>query len=836
MATSEADQFYNLFGYSLDEYNRKQAEKKSSPAPPKTTTPSYSQPSTPSYSQPSTPSYSQPSTPSYSQPSSSGSYSSGSTAPKPPSSQSDGSGGIKLTRVGPDGKEHEFTVVNEEWAKFYEQYHGAQRVGSTPNYTVYQPPSNYGVDSQGRPLSEQQWMGSGGLLDLSGKNNVNTYKLSDGSYLDTTNMTPQQIQAATLWDEVKAGKRSAENAAAVLKGMGVDAYGNAVNPYYQGTNIYYAQGYVPPVSAFTGGSGVGVVGVGGSGGSGAPNTKVGAPPAGPANLNVSGTPGMGGQFTADQLRQRMAENSAKWQAASPAERERLHNENLALANLLGSSYNSQTGTYSGGLTGSQQITADQVLAAMAANGQDWAANSGNKAMQDAAHNRNTFLSDYFGLGGSYNAGTGVWNIGGSGGTPSGGGGGGTGLPVSDTGQPALPPTDPFQFYNNAVNQYGGAAVNPADPYWDSIRAIAESLGSQEYQQRKSSYENLVKNLTENQKADLDAVLANLNAAKNDLSNNTFQQWLEARQNLANRGLTGMGAGFQNDANTRLMLNQQNALGSLYADANKSIAKTNSDYGMQLADAFAQMAGLNETSLQQAQFQDMYKDASGNMLDLAKMYAQLAQAQMPYSQYDLGDLLQNQFNYDKLGVENKQFYDKLNAEGKQFYDKMKNDYGLEMTKLMGVDAQGNPTLDTRKLMAEIEMNRADLNEKIRHNRSTEAASAASNAIAAGRLQETINNNAARLKQAERELDLARDKAETDNDNTMMDRQLRALISEADNYGSYMKELNNVAKGYIDKGLTNDPAYKNVMKSLESVTDKYNDVLTGYEIVKSGGKMK
>src|SRR5690606_23162217 len=82
-----------------------------------------------------------------------------------------------------------------------------------------------------------------------GKNEVNAARLSDGRYLDTSNMTPQQVQAATLWDEVKAGKRSADSVAQILKGQGIDAYGNPVSGLYTGNNVYYASGYNPSVSA-----------------------------------------------------------------------------------------------------------------------------------------------------------------------------------------------------------------------------------------------------------------------------------------------------------------------------------------------------------------------------------------------------------------------------------------------------------------------------------------------------------------------------------------------------------------------------------------------------------
>lgn len=116
-------------------------------------------------------------------------------------------------------------TVSDHYANMF----GINNQGPQMNYIA--TPDHFGFDSQGRPLTEQDWLASGGLLNASGRDNLNAYKTLDGRYLDTTGWTPQQTYAAQLWDEVNAGRRTAENAMAVLQGMGLDRYGNQIPGY-----------------------------------------------------------------------------------------------------------------------------------------------------------------------------------------------------------------------------------------------------------------------------------------------------------------------------------------------------------------------------------------------------------------------------------------------------------------------------------------------------------------------------------------------------------------------------------------------------------------------------
>lgn len=577
-----------------------------------------------------------------------------------------------------------------------------QQASVAPTYNYYTPPTNP-TNTQGSPITQDQWVAAGGLLQASGKNSVSASQMSNGSYLDTSNLSPQQAYAAQLMDEVKNGKRTNESAMSVLSGMGLNQYGNALPATYLNAQInQYGLQSTPSSTQST------------SGGGGTGTSTSTTPPAlgyGGADYNKLNATGQ----------KAMIDN---W------------------TNITSSPANLQA----------EIARTNGVIAEKQKQGQD--------VTEQLAH-----LAKLQAAGASMQGGSG------------GGAGSGNGMTLDTSNPQQL-----FSDYNQGVVNYGNAATNPSDPYWDSIRALADSLGSSEYTQRKSAMENLLSQLTGNQQADLQALQGAQANAENKISDQTFQDWLAARQNLSNRGLAGTGSGFQNDADVRLQMNKQNALGDLYNTVAQQLAKTNANYGEKLANAQQSLSGLNLNSLQQSQFQSMFKDTSANLLDMVKTYAGLAGKQMPYAQTSTSDLLKTQLGYDKLSQQDKQFYDKLGQ-----------DYNLDMTKMMGVDANGNPTLDTQKFIADVKLRQANLDEKIRNNRVT-ASISSNNAMIkasadAAKLMAQIDNNQAKLKQAATSM-------ASDNLNTYNKQQLDALISISDQRGAAAKQLADMIGQYND----------------------------------------
>lgn len=122
-----------------------------------------------------------------------------------------------------------------------------EKVSTPPTYTYHTPSS----DSKGAI----DYVTSGKMARDTGKTNFNAYNTLGGQILDTTHLTPQQTNAAMLFDEVNAGRRKESDALAILAGMGLDRYGNPTGVWKNHTPTYGGSQGVPvgalPNTSFT---------------------------------------------------------------------------------------------------------------------------------------------------------------------------------------------------------------------------------------------------------------------------------------------------------------------------------------------------------------------------------------------------------------------------------------------------------------------------------------------------------------------------------------------------------------------------------------------------------
>lgn len=312
-----------------------------------------------------------------------------------------------------------------------------------------------------------------------------------------------------------------------------------------------------------------------------------------------------------------------------------------------------------------------------------------------------------------------------------------------------------------------ALNNQNSQYWDQQKQVAAEQAKKLYDEKKSGFEGLIGNLKANQNTELSRLQNTVTEGEQTIEDKSFQNWLESRQGIANRGLAG--SGLQQDADTRLMLGRQDDLANLYRQTATDMQDINNRYGTQLNDAQRQLSGLSQTDLESGLFRDLYKTGNENLTGQAKMYSDLLSKIIGYDYASVGDVLNynsdridTQFKYDelktkynfdytKLGSEEKRFFTELQAKDQQFYAKLKQDGYLDLTKVMGVDpTTGRPTLDMLKLSETIRSNLTKEQESSRHNLVSEsiagmnAQTSAINAqTAIGRLNETIANNTSKL---------------------------------------------------------------------------------------------
>lgn len=318
--------------------------------------------------------------------------------------------------------------------------------------------------------------------------------------------------------------------------------------------------------------------------------------------------------------------------------------------------------------------------------------------------------------------------------------------------------DPQAFMMQMMAQMG--AANQAQQ-----QAMQQQMQQQSAQQQ-SSIQNIMNQTKANQANDIASIDSAYNQGKADIEDQQFQKWLEARQGVANRGLAG--TGLASNADTRLLMSGNRNLTQLASDIAAQKTQTNNQYGNMMATLQNQYAdagnwmGKSSGNIPSGVSADMMfnmfkeilpyqfasqKDQLTHQADMAQTKANydVDMAQMA-SDYNV-DIKKLQFDYKKLDAEQRRAYDQMASTEQMFVAKQVQDYELEMTKLMGTDKNGNPTLDYVKMSQEIAIKQAELKIKAASAQASAQAQMASAQASIMRAQNDANGNQIKLMEAQ-----------------------------------------------------------------------------------------
>lgn len=440
---------------------------------------------------------------------------------------------------------------------------------------------------------------------------------------------------------------------------------------------------------------------------------------------------------------------------------------------------------------------------------------------------------------------------------------GGGVGVTDPNN-AVPPVVPQgQSNTDMLLQQLMATLNGNSVDTKALQAQASADAAKKAAEQKAAFERLISSLSGQQGADLQGVTDNLAQGKADLEDTSFQNYLQSRQQIANRGLAG--TGIANDADTRLLLANGKQLAGLNRNATTQMQQINAGYAGKLSDAQSQLAGVSQSDIERQMYAELLNNANTSATEKAKIYAGLVGDLAGYDYQDADSKAQLGFDYDKLGVDNKQFYDKLGSDeqqfytklstdqqtefakmdvqdrqfyanltqqDRQFYDKLKTDYDIDLTTIMGVDAQGRPTLDYQKLTEEVRRNKASEGFDYDQLSANVANWTAQNNIAAGNLQLNGQEFAHRVA----------------NDNNMLAQAGQGLQNESDKFilsglQSQLSQVSSVIQSKISKlpdgqkfDGTNDPdvkRYNDIMNSINTLISPKGSASSGNNTGGSGG---
>jgi len=347
------------------------------------------------------------------------------------------------------------------------------------------------------------------------------------------------------------------------------------------------------------------------------------------------------------------------------------------------------------------------------------------------------------------------------------------------------------------------ALNPAQQQQAQLEQLAAQQAAQRVAEQRALLNNLINSLQQSQNADLEAIMAGLAQTRQDIEDDTFQRYLQARQMMADRGLAG--SGIASDQDTRLLMDRGRQLARANQNAEAQAQQVRAMYSNRLADAYTNLSNLNQSALQQQIYMDLLNSAQQDMLKRAELFMEMFEK-----------MSDREFNYDKLSSEERRFYDKLNSDEKLAYAQMNSEiqqlmmklaqeYDLEMTKIMGYDQQGRPTLDALKLA-----------EQIRANKANEYLSARQIAVNAA-------NNAARIAESARQFNAEVELKAAQLLNSQWEQQGQNLTNLIKAKGDEIAQLAEILR-YTDE---KDPQYKVIQNQISNAISQHESYVLALE---------
>lgn len=189
----------------------------------------------------------------------------------------------------------------------------------------------------------------------------------------------------------------------------------------------------------------------------------------------------------------------------------------------------------------------------------------------------------------------------------------TTTPAATTPQVISPPTIPdnskaYAMVQNGVQQF----MNPSQFIDRSgMQNYAQQFAQSQAQQQETSLQNLLNQYQQQYNTSVGTIDNSTAQAKQALEDKYFQNYLAARDDMANRGLAG--SGLANDQNTRMLLAKQQDLAGIYQDAATRQADAQGQFNNQADNVYQQMQQINPGLMADTKYQDLYQQAMQNQL-------------------------------------------------------------------------------------------------------------------------------------------------------------------------------------------------------------------------------
>jgi hypothetical protein len=215
-----------------------------------------------------------------------------------------------------------------------------------------------------------------------------------------------------------------------------------------------------------------------------------------------------------------------------------------------------------------------------------------------------------------------------------------------TGQPALHQNDPIVdnsqitsgdgggdmsgYFNNGQSfDYNGQTYDPTASGFDlnsilnlsdaelaDLRKTADETAKSQGDQQRTALDSLLKQALDTYTSNQNTINNQKTDAQQSLEQQSFQDYLKSRQSIADRGLAS--SGLADDANTRLMLNRNQALAGLMKEADSKLLDAKNTYDTSANDLNNQKANVNDKATSDSLYQQLKSAAEAAKQEQAKM--------------------------------------------------------------------------------------------------------------------------------------------------------------------------------------------------------------------------
>jgi soluble lytic murein transglycosylase-like protein len=382
----------------------------------------------------------------------------------------------------------------------------------------------------------------------------------------------------------------------------------------------------------------------------------------------------------------------------------------------------------------------------------------------------------------------------------------TPAPAAPGQTPPTPPTAPapaqkttsqtlLEQWMKLMNGTGG--IDDATLHQQALDQANKTVG-----QQTTSLNSLISSLNSQRANALRGIQNGVKDAKQSLEDHTFQNYLNVRQSMANRGLSQ--SGIADDQNTRLLLARDQDLAGIMRDAALKNAEVNNQYDTLQTQARQQLSQIDAQDLASQYYTTLKNQAGQAGSEQAKAFAEMLKNFLPYDQATVKDQMDYALGQGKLYNEASQ----NNAQNQIDWAKV----DLDKWKALGFIPVGDklvPTLDANDKNRQAALDEAkargyfvnpdgsiSLTEDARHNQAGETIDqnkliaqmdqwTQQNKLDAGKLdlsqaefEHKVEYDQATLDKASAQLALDKDKTQLDALKSQLsgvDAQIRAMIN-------------------------------------------------------------